>query len=72
MFMLTKILLKMQLGILTTKETLSRLDNLGLSSPAKKHSRAGTFLTESEVRSLREEMKRDGELMKKWLATIER
>ncbi|MDF5893773.1 hypothetical protein P4A93_19380 [Pseudomonas syringae pv. syringae] len=70
--MLTKISLNLPLGILTMRETLSRLVKLETFSLTEKTRNAGSFLTMSEVQSLREEMTRDGVLMKKWLAARNR
>ncbi|NNB27655.1 hypothetical protein [Pseudomonas fragi] len=67
--MFTKMPLDMPLGVLTMRETLSRLVKLDSSKLSKEYRRAGSFLTPSEVKSLRVEMTRDGALMKKWLAT---
>ncbi|CRM55049.1 hypothetical protein HX810_24780 [Pseudomonas salomonii] len=66
--MLTKISLNVPLGVLTMRETLSRLVILESSSLTEDSRRAGSFFTVSEVQSLREEMTRDGALMKEWLA----
>lgn len=70
--MLTKISLHLPLGILTTRETLSRLVKFEKFSLIEKSRNLGSFLTVSEVQSLREEMTRDGALMKKWLAARNR
>ncbi|QVI74883.1 hypothetical protein [Pseudomonas syringae] len=70
--MLTKISLDFPLSVLTIRETLSRLVKLDSSSLIDKSRHAGSFLTESEVQSLREEMTRDSALMKKWLAARNR
>ena len=70
--MLTKILLNAPLGALTMRETLSRLVKLESSSLTEESRHAGSFLTVSEVQSLREEMARDGALMKEWLGDRER
>lgn len=56
-------------SILTVKETVSRLSSLGLSRSAEERPCPGSFLTESEVRSLRGEMIRDGARMKEWLSS---
>lgn len=56
-----------RLGILTPGETLSRLT---MSNPSRYYSgvaRFGSFLTEDELQSLREEMIRDAKYMKEWL-----
>lgn len=70
--MLTKISLNAPLGALTMRETLSRLVKLESSSLTEESRHAGSFLTVSEVQSLREEMARDGALMKEWLGDRER
>ena len=70
--MLTKISLSVPLGILTVRETLSRLVKLESSNVTEESRHAGSFLTVSEVQSLLEEMVRDGTLMKEWLAARER
>ena len=61
---------KMPLDTLAVNESSrsARLESPG-SSP--EHLRAGSFLTESEIKSLREEMIRDGAQMKKWLAALQ-
>lgn len=71
-YMLTKISLNVPLGVLTMRETISRLVKLESSSLTEESRRAGSFLTVSEVQSLREEMTRDGALMKEWLAARDR
>lgn len=70
--LLVKISLSLPLGILTTQEILSRLLRLKSSSLAGERRRVVSFLTSSEVQSLRGEMIRDGALMKKWLAARDR
>lgn len=66
--MLTKISRNVPLGVLTMRETLSRLVKLESSSLTEESRHARSFLTVNEVQSLREEMVRDGALMKEWLA----
>lgn len=71
-YMLTKVSLNVPLGVLTVRETLSRLVKLESSDLTKDSGHKSSFLTVSEVQSLREEMVRDGALMKEWLAARER
>ena len=71
-YMLRKISLNVPLGVLTVRETLSRLVKLESSNQTEESRHAGSLLTVSEVQSLREEMVRDGALMKEWLAACER
>lgn len=56
-----------RLGILTADETLSRLTNSNFSKSSQELTRVGSFLSDGEVQSLREEMIRDGAYMKEWL-----
>ena len=70
--MLSKISPNVPLGVLTMRETLSRLVKFKPSGLTEETSHAGSFLTVSEVQSLRKEMKRDGALMKEWLVARER
>ncbi|UPT37846.1 hypothetical protein [Pseudomonas amygdali] len=54
-------------GILSADETLSRLINSNLSKSSQERIKVGSFLTDSELQALREEMIRDGAYMKGWL-----
>lgn len=54
--------------ILTVKETISRLSSIDLSKHSITRPRPDMFLTETEVQSLREEMRRDGARMREWLS----
>jgi hypothetical protein len=55
------------LGILTADEKLSRIINSNFYEASQERSRVGSFLTGSELKSLREEMMKDGAYMKEWL-----
>lgn len=54
-------------GILSVDETLSRLINSNLPKSSQERTQVGSFLTDSELQALREEMIRDGAYMKEWL-----
>ncbi len=69
--MFTKISYKVPLNALTVSETCSRLARLESSTHDRQAFRIGSLLTEIEVRSLREEMIRDGGRMKKWLVGLQ-
>ncbi|MBJ2208129.1 hypothetical protein JFT33_16175 [Pseudomonas carnis] len=56
-----------RLGILTADEKLSRMVNSKFYESSQERSRVGSFLTGSELQSLREEMMKDGAYMKEWL-----
>ncbi|WP_156717471.1 hypothetical protein [Pseudomonas sp. FH1] len=56
-----------RLGILTADEKLSRIINSNFYESSQERSRVGSFLTGSELQSLREEMMKDGAYMKEWL-----
>jgi hypothetical protein len=56
-----------RLGILTADETLSRMVNSKFYESSQERSRVGSFLTGSELQSLREEMMKDGTYLKEWL-----
>ncbi|WP_139045245.1 MULTISPECIES: hypothetical protein [Pseudomonas syringae group] len=56
-----------RLGILTADEKLSRIVNSKFYESSQERSRVGSFLTGSELQSLREEMMKDGAYMKEWL-----
>lgn len=56
-----------RLGILTADEKLSRMVNSKFYESSQERSRVGSFLTDSELQSLREEMMKDGAYMKEWL-----
>lgn len=58
-----------RLGALTAGETLSRFANSTLSNSSQKLTQIGSFLTDVELQSLREEMIRDGAYMEGWLAS---
>ncbi|WP_455911486.1 hypothetical protein [Pseudomonas putida] len=56
-----------RLGILTADEKLSRIVSSKFYESSQERSRVGSFLTGSELQSLREEMMKDGAYMKEWL-----
>ncbi|WP_434679415.1 hypothetical protein J3P77_02760 [Pseudomonas sp. R1-18] len=56
-----------RLGILTANEKLSRIVNSKFYESSQERSGVGSFLTGSELQSLREEMMKDGAYMKEWL-----
>ena len=56
-----------RLGILTADEKLSRIVSSNFYESSQERSRVGSFLTGSELQSLREEMMKDGAYMKEWL-----
>ncbi len=55
------------LGVFSADETLSKLKNSNFSKFSQERTRVGSFLSDGEVQSLREEMIRDGAYMKEWL-----
>ncbi|MEQ4284914.1 hypothetical protein [Pseudomonas syringae] len=57
------------LGTLISGETLSRLTDSTLSKSSQERTGVGSFLTDVELQSLREEMIRDGGYMEEWLAS---
>lgn len=61
--------LKKLSGILSVKETVSRLNSLRLSRSSEENPSPCPLLTENEVQSLREEMMRDGARMREWLSS---
>jgi hypothetical protein len=61
--------LKKLSGILSVKETVSRLNSLRLSRSSEENPSPCALLTENEVQSLREEMMRDGARMREWLSS---
>lgn len=56
-----------RLGILAADKKSSRIINSNFYESSQERSRVGSFLTGSELQSLREEMMKDGAYMKEWL-----
>lgn len=54
-------------GVLSADEKLSRLISSNFSNSSQECTRVGSFLSDGEVQSMREEMIRDGAYMKEWL-----